>query len=211
MEASTSVVPKTGPCRGRNCGKNENAKTAAFGLAAIVTREARNAAAGVRPDGSRRAKAAPNSASPSWRRALRHADTPRYTSTTAPTTCRPRYSHRLARSSPVRPAPAASAQQKTPISLPATAASPAARPSRTVRCRNSAVDGPGSAATARQASKNAGSTVSTCRKISPTRRLDPSPAAHAKHFAGAESALQELAGHDHALDLVGALVDLGDR
>ena len=48
-------MPKTGPCRGRNCGKNENAKTAAFGLAAIVTREARNAAAGVRPDGSRRA------------------------------------------------------------------------------------------------------------------------------------------------------------
>ena len=65
MEASASVVPKTGPCRGRNCGKNENAKTAAFGLAAIVTREARNAAAGVRPDGSRRAKAAPNSASSS--------------------------------------------------------------------------------------------------------------------------------------------------
>src|SRR5512146_95489 len=69
--------------------------------------------------------------------------------------CRPRYSHQLARSSAVRPAPAASAQQKTPISLPATAASPAVRPSRTVRCRNSAVDGPGSAATARQASRNA--------------------------------------------------------
>jgi hypothetical protein len=66
---------------GHELRKNENAKTAAFGLAAIVTREVRNAAAGVRPDGSRRAKAAPNSASPSWRWALCHADTPRYTST----------------------------------------------------------------------------------------------------------------------------------
>src|SRR5690348_5706453 len=98
--------------------------------------------------------------------------------------CRARYSHQLARSSAVRPAPAASAQQKTPISLPATAASPAARPSLTVRCRNSAVDGPGSAATARQASRNAGSTVSTCRKISPIRRLDPPPATARKAFSG---------------------------
>ena len=40
-----------------------------------------------------------------WRRALRHADIPRYTSTTAPTTCRARYSHQLARNSTVRPAP----------------------------------------------------------------------------------------------------------
>src|SRR5689334_12994036 len=90
--------------------------------------------------------------------------------------CRARYSHQLARSSAVRPAPAASAQQNTPISLPATAASPAARPSRTVRCRNSAVDGPGSAATARQASRNAGSTDRTCRTISLIRRLHLSPA-----------------------------------
>jgi hypothetical protein len=30
-------------------------------------------------------------------------------------------------------------------------------------------------------------------------------------FSGPMSALQKLAGHDHALDLVGARVDLGDR
>src|SRR5436190_10854707 len=52
-DASATVVPNTGPCRGRNCGKNENAKTAALGLAAIVTNDARNAAAGVRPEGRR--------------------------------------------------------------------------------------------------------------------------------------------------------------
>ena len=43
-----AVVPNTGPRRGRNCGKNENAKTATLGLAAIVTSDARNAAPGVR-------------------------------------------------------------------------------------------------------------------------------------------------------------------
>jgi hypothetical protein len=31
------------------------------------------------------------------------------------------------------------------------------------------------------------------------------------HVSGPTSALQELPGHDHALDLAGALVDLGDR
>jgi hypothetical protein len=30
-------------------------------------------------------------------------------------------------------------------------------------------------------------------------------------FSGLILALEELAGHDHALDLAGALVDLGDR
>jgi hypothetical protein len=96
--------------------------------------------------------------------------------------CRARYSHQVARSSAVRPTPAASAQQKTPISLPATAASPALRPSRTVRCRNSAVDGPGSATTTRQASTNAGSTDRTCRMISLICRLHPSAAEAAKRF-----------------------------
>jgi hypothetical protein len=52
-DASATVVPNTGPRCGRNCGKNENAKTAALGLAAIVTSDARNAAAGVRPEGRR--------------------------------------------------------------------------------------------------------------------------------------------------------------
>lgn len=48
MPASMAAAGRTGPCLGRNCGKKENAKMAAFGLAAMVSSEARNAAAGVR-------------------------------------------------------------------------------------------------------------------------------------------------------------------
>ena len=40
---------------------------------------------------------------------------------------------------------------------------------------------------------------------------NPSRDSTALAWRGPRSALQELAGHDHALDLVGALVDLGDR
>ncbi len=89
----------------------------------MVTSEARNEAAGVRPAGRRSLSAVPSS--PSSRRALRHAVTPRQIRTAALVTCRPANSTALARSSAVSPAPAASAQQKTPISLPATAAGPA--------------------------------------------------------------------------------------
>lgn len=46
MLASATSVGTSGPLRGRNCGKNEVANTAAFGLAAIDTSEARNAAPG---------------------------------------------------------------------------------------------------------------------------------------------------------------------
>ena len=44
-----STTSSSGPCRGRNCGKNEIANTAAFGFAAIDTSDARKAAPGPRP------------------------------------------------------------------------------------------------------------------------------------------------------------------
>jgi hypothetical protein len=46
------------------------------------------------------------------------------------------------------------------------------------------VDGPGSAATATQASKNAGSTAITCPMISLMRRLDPPLPLVGKAFSG---------------------------
>jgi len=39
----------------------------------------------------------------------------------------------------------------------------------------------------------------------------PRPRSGQAQFPQVRLLLQQLAGHDHALDLVGALVDLGDR
>ena len=47
--ARAITVGSSGPLRGRNCGKNEIANTAALGFAAIETSEARNAARGPWP------------------------------------------------------------------------------------------------------------------------------------------------------------------